>query len=321
VAPKLAKQVTIGVCAYNEEENIGDLLARLINNPSPLGLNVEQILVVASGCTDNTVSIVSDYAFQDPRVRIIVENEREGKTRAINQILSSCRTEFLVLIPADVVPSSSAIQLLVEALAETPEVGVVSGHPTPVDNGEGLAAYAVRMIWRMHHHALALVDGEGMGAHATGELMALRRRCVQFVPDDIVNEDAYIGIQAHKNRYKVRYCQDALVYIDGPKNIVEFIRQRRRILTGHLQLKQRTGQFPRTLEAMAVRDLRQVFPILRREFRDYPRDIWRFFVVAMVESVAAALGALDFLRGSVPVRWRKVITSRRTRRCDAVEEL
>lgn len=311
---KSAKQVAVGVCAYNEEENIGDLLEAVINQGSRPGLNIKEIVTVASGCTDNTVSIIREHASRDPRVEVIVENKREGKAKALNQILSNCRAEFLVLIPADVIPDPAAIQFLVEALADNPAVGVVSGHPIPVNGGNGMTAYAVRMIWRMHHHTLGFLDREGNGAHATGELMALRRGCVEFVPDDIVNDDAYIGIETWKSGYKVKYCPEALVYIAGPKSIVELIRQRRRIITGHLQLKQRTGRFPSTLEALAVRDFRRVFPILQQEFRDHPNCIWRFFVVTMVEAFTAVLAVFDLLRGSVPVKWRKILTCRGSNR-------
>jgi glycosyltransferase involved in cell wall biosynthesis len=71
--------VSVGICAYNEEENIGALLENLLTQQS-LPHNSE-IIVVCSGCTDETPSIVEKFARKDKRVKLILEEERRGKAR------------------------------------------------------------------------------------------------------------------------------------------------------------------------------------------------------------------------------------------------
>src|SRR6266581_1313649 len=92
---------SIGIMAYNEE-----------------------IIVVASGCTDRTVLIVAEIALQDPRVRLCIQEKREGKASAINLFLKQATSPVLVLIGADVIPEESAIENLCSPFKD-PKVGMV----------------------------------------------------------------------------------------------------------------------------------------------------------------------------------------------------
>jgi len=52
---------SVGVTAYNEEANIGRLLDALLNQHLH-DVEISEIIVVASGCTDNTIPIVESIA-------------------------------------------------------------------------------------------------------------------------------------------------------------------------------------------------------------------------------------------------------------------
>ena len=56
-------RVTVGICAYNEGINIGPLLNNILYRQSlPAG---SEVLVVCSGCTDDTVEIVHQCASEN----------------------------------------------------------------------------------------------------------------------------------------------------------------------------------------------------------------------------------------------------------------
>jgi len=69
--------VSIGICAYNEEKNIGRLLDRLLKEKKLYTL--KEIIVVASGCTDGTEGIVKQYTSKCEKINLIVERGRKGK--------------------------------------------------------------------------------------------------------------------------------------------------------------------------------------------------------------------------------------------------
>jgi len=94
---------SIGVMAYNEERNIGNLLRALCAQQLD-SVSIGEIVVVASGCTDNTEGVVEEEIRCDPRIRLLVQERREGKMSAINLFLENARYGVVVIINADVLP-------------------------------------------------------------------------------------------------------------------------------------------------------------------------------------------------------------------------
>src|SRR2546421_109789 len=77
---------SVGVMAYNEEANIRRTLHAILEQSSQKTCAAE-VIVVASGCTDNTVPIVQEMMQQDSRIALLVQVRREGKASAINLFL------------------------------------------------------------------------------------------------------------------------------------------------------------------------------------------------------------------------------------------
>src|SRR5216117_323976 len=70
--------VSVGICAHNEGQNIGNVVGAVLREPL-----VDELIVVASGCTDSTIERLESFE-ADHRLRVIVEPERTGKTPAFN---------------------------------------------------------------------------------------------------------------------------------------------------------------------------------------------------------------------------------------------
>ncbi len=104
-------KVSVGVCAYNEEKNIGRVLESLINQKTKK-INIDEIFVVSSGCTDNTNNIIREFENKDKRIKLIDQKEREGKSSAINLFLKNAKNEILVLESGDTTPDVDTIEKL-----------------------------------------------------------------------------------------------------------------------------------------------------------------------------------------------------------------
>src|SRR5579864_736699 len=126
-----APQADLGIMAYNEEQNIGRLLDSVLGQTALERL--QNIVVVASGCTDRTCDIVESYARRDPRITLVAEPSRTGKVAAINQFLFSAQAELLLVSGADLVLFPDTLEKMLEPFAD-PEVGMVGAHPVPVDS-------------------------------------------------------------------------------------------------------------------------------------------------------------------------------------------
>src|SRR3989344_2956137 len=89
--------VTIGIAAYNEEKNISYLLDSILKQKEKT-IQIQKIIVVSDGSTDQTVSIINQYVQRDSRINCIVGHSRMGKPSRLNQLFNSIQTDVLVIL-------------------------------------------------------------------------------------------------------------------------------------------------------------------------------------------------------------------------------
>lgn len=237
-------QCSVGVMAYNEEANIPDAIDSILGQRFTRS-RIRELIVVASGCEDATAAIVADIARHDPRVRLIEQQYREGKASAINLFISAARSEVLLMVSADVLVKGGTFDALLHHF-DDPGVGMVGGHPTPVNDEHTFLGHAVHLQWRLH-------DRIARQAPKLGEIIAFRNVIPSIPLDTAVDE---ISIQALISQlgYRLVYEPAAVVYNRGPTTVREFLRQRRRIYVGHLRVRDQQGYTASTMNSRRVAD-------------------------------------------------------------------
>jgi len=242
----LVNQITVGICAYNEEKNIANLLNNVLTAqelPSD-----SEVLVVCSGCTDATAEIVQAYMAQDPRVKLHVEKQRRGKSSAINYILANAEGSVILFVSADTLPVNGSFRRLIEWL-ENPRIGIVCGNPLPINPPTSVVAQLVQLLWRFHGHVFGELNDSGLARHAT-EMFCIRKGIINHIPTQTVNDDAYIAVTAKEKGWLIKFDSQSKVLICGPVTFKEYFAQRRRILFGHYQIRKLTGRSPQHLMHM-----------------------------------------------------------------------
>jgi len=236
-------QLTVGICAYNEEKNIGHLLENIFLEQQ-VAVDCE-VLVVCSGCTDNTVKIVQDYAKKEQRLLVHVEKERTGKASAINDILSNATGKVILFISADTLPHKRCFERLVSKLEDS-KVGLVCGKPLPINNSNSLSDKLVQILWQSHDYVFQHLSVEGVARHAS-EVFCIRAGIVDKIPSEMINDDSFIALTVKRKGWLIAYDPEAVVSICGPKTFSDYFRQRKRVLIGHWQTKKTTGDSPQHL--------------------------------------------------------------------------
>jgi poly-beta-1,6-N-acetyl-D-glucosamine synthase len=228
-----ALKTAIGVCAFNEENNIRRLLEALSEESLPADC---RILIVCSGCTDRTTEVVKEFQAGNKKIKPLVEQTRSGKANALNKIFSEVKTseDVLVLVNADALPEPGSITRLISAVEASGD-GVVFARPVPFE-GHGLSNRIVKVIWRLHH----LISMKS-SPKLSGELCAIRTVCLQPIPEEIATDEPYIEHVIRQKGYNIGYLPEAVVRIRCPTNLSDLLKQRKRIWIGHMQLKQATG--------------------------------------------------------------------------------
>ena len=232
----------VGVIAFNEEKNIRFILEALAEQRLQT-CDIREIVVVSSGCSDDTENIVASIARSNPMIRLIAQKEREGKASAINLFLAGAQGDVVVVESGDTIPDEMAIENLVRPFLD-PEVGMTGAHPIPVNSEETFMGYTVNLFWRLHHE-MALEHPK------LGELIAFRN-VVREIPKNTAVDEASIEAIITGAGGRIHYAKDAIVHNKGPETAGDFLKQRRRIMVGHKHLQVTHGY---TVSSMEFRNL------------------------------------------------------------------
>lgn len=293
----MVKIVSIGICAYNEARRISVLLDSLAGQSLPTDFAVGEILVVASGCTDGTDRIVEERAKADPRLTLIREPERRGKSFALNEILSRYHGDVLVLVNADARLLPGALFGLLQEFDGNDGIELACGFPSPDPSPNPVLDLIERVWWRLHNRTLQTLSDIGAGNHCCDELMAMRRGFADSIPRNVVNDGAYFGVLGSLRGITVRFCPSAIVIIETPSSLSGLVHQRRRIITGHHQVRSLLGRSPYTLQGLVQSRPAVAGRILVSELSDRPVQTFAFLGIAgPLEVLSHLLSFVDRIR-------------------------
>jgi len=279
---------SVGITAYNEEANIGRLLQALLDQELST-VAITEIIVVASACTDRTVDIVREHMAKDDRIRLLLQERREGKPSAVNLFIRNAAEDICVLESGDTLPGPTTIEGLVSMFRD-PTVGMTGAHKVPVNAPEQMVGYLSHLRLSMEHNLCLEIP-------RLGELIAFRK-VLEAIPPDVAMDEAFVESLVIRRGLKVVYAPDAVVYNLGPNSFTDFVRQRRRNYAGHLHLRHKYGHKVSSLDNRLV---------LRVAWREVKSALWLLYalgVLAFVEALSRVLGGYDYyVRGRKHVVW------------------
>jgi len=269
---------SVGIIAHNEERNIGSLLQTMLNQHLRT-VEISEIIVVASGCTDETIPIVQEYQKNEPRIKLLVQPRREGKTSAINLFLQEAKEDICVQESADTLPREDAVEHLVRMFAD-PAIGMTGAHKMPVDTPDHLVQLFSHLRLRMEHQLCLDIP-------RLGEMIAYRK-VFDRIPPDVAMDEAFVEALVIQRGLDVKYAPDAIVYNTGPTTVKDFIKQRRRNHAGHLYLKHKYGHAVSSIQTP------RVVKVALKEVWGAIRLLGVLAALALLEGWSRLLGWYDF---------------------------
>jgi len=294
---------SMGIMAHNEERNIGQVLQRAISQRTAT-VTLTEIIVVASGCTDNTEAVVRRWAERDSRIRLLRQVRRQGKASAINQFLLEAREKVLVLCSADLVPEPDTIEQVVAPFAD-PNIGMTTCRPVPLNDPRTFMGFAAHMLWDLHHHI-------NLNGFKAGELIAFRKS-FERIPYRTAVDEASIEPVIRGQGYGVRYIPTAIVHNKGPETIADFLCQRRRIYAGHLAVREAVGYAVSTMSGM------KILGLVLRHLDWRPRPFLWTWAVAALEAYGRLLGRRDYKEQRDHSIWKIATTTKELDTASCVE--
>ena len=273
------QKVSVGICAYNEGQNIGRLLKKLTQYPF-------EIIVVASGCTDDTVQAAKSFNY----VKVIEQKQREGKASAVNVFLSEAKGEILVLESADTLPSDFTFKYLLKPF-ELDQIGMVGAHPVPINPLDTYINRVGHLLWRTHHY-MALKYPKA------GEVCAFRNVVKCINPKTVVDEVS-IEQQIHGKGFKIAYVPEAIIFNKAPSNVKDFMKQRERIYLGHMRLSD---------EGYTVATMNQIQVLLATI--ESSKNLLLLAYAAWLEGQARYQARIDYTTSNEYFKWDMIETTK-----------
>ncbi|HEV2317583.1 MAG TPA: glycosyltransferase family 2 protein [Thermoplasmata archaeon] len=306
---ELLRSLYGGIVAHNEEPRIQQALESLLGQELPPDTNWAGVCVVASGCTDRTADLVRARAARDPRIELVVQERREGKSAALVEVFRRAHGDALILLNGDARARPGAVAaLLGEAQAARGRPLAVMGRPEP-DDSSGAPAPEFELLWRIHHRFHAEELGWGTGSHLSDELMLLSLPVLPPLRPGVINDGAFIGVSLRRLGGELRYAPQARVAVAVPRGLGQHLRQRRRILYGHAQVRDLAGVAPTTLHGRAFRHPIQVMRSLVADARATPNGTRALVALATAEALASVLARIDRRSPDIDhTLWRRVTT-------------
>ena len=293
-------KVSIGIPAHNEEANIGRLLDNLLTQTLKDDTDLEEILVVADGCTDQTVDIVKGFKEKNDIIKLIELKERHGLSFTFNTVVSHASDEILIVVNADTLPELGCIARLVKAF-KNKRVGCVVGRAVPIDDPETIWGYIHHLLFKWNYlPEFFRVDFEGC--------CALRRELVEPVPTDILDYEPYIDAAIRRKGYNVVGALDSITYTKGADRLWDFLNQRKRTFFMHLQTM-------RKLEMVEPRlNFTKVLKTIPKYLSLHPKKLFWFLATSILIAYCYFQAWYDFQRGASYDKWKMVPSTKKLTR-------
>lgn len=228
--------VSIGIPAYNEENDIKSLLDSVLSQTFQKSV-LNEIIVVSDASTDRTNEIVRSY--NDKRIKLIINRKRIGQQLSQNKILKVFKGNVLVLLEADTIPyDDMVIEALVDPLtSKDKKLGMVVGVP------EAVKPHSI--YEKVLYHGSELKknlfgrwrNGDNLFTCGGHSMKALSRDfCKVLKWPRNVPEDAFAYLKLIESGFTFRQTPDAKVWMRNVTNLNDRMKQCNKFLNGRKSL-------------------------------------------------------------------------------------
>jgi glycosyltransferase involved in cell wall biosynthesis len=228
------RSVTIGIPAFNEEENIVNLIKALLNQKLDKYV-LEKIIVVDDGSTDNTVKAVN--SIKNKKVSLFRHNKRQGIGVTQNKILKNSQSDFLILLDADVLPKGTKfIQELLYLFDKNENLGLVGGSTVALQPGNIFESIISHGHTLKNYMYSQINNGNNLYL-CHGRVRAFTKKFYTKLRWETgASEDAYSYLKCISMGFSFLYTPKAKVIFRCPQNYKDHVNQSKRFFASPARL-------------------------------------------------------------------------------------
>lgn len=232
--PDKLPTVSIGIAAYNEEENIAKLLNALIRQNEHEFI-LKEIIVISDGSTDDTVMRIGTIL--DHKITVIDSKVRVGQALRQNEIIKRYSGDILILLNADIiVDNNEFIVKMITPILENEGIGIVAARVKPLQ-AAGFFESVINVSVSMKQEMYQKINNANNIYMCHGRARAFNKKFADILRFPAApGEDAYSYIMCVESGFEFYYEGDAIVYYRSPNNLRDHLRQSKRFIKSRSML-------------------------------------------------------------------------------------
>lgn len=227
--------ITVGIPAYNEEQNIQNLLRSIVGQKETQFV-IKEVIVVSDKSTDQTNELVKKI--KDGRIKLIKNKKRLGQSYSQNLIFSKAITDVVVLFEADTCPADNHyLHYLLTPLFNDSSIGLVQGNfrSAKPRTFVGNILFTQGNIYRKFSSIDKSVT-EAVCSGGGGRAFA-RALYTKLVWPPAVPEDLYANMWCKQNGIKTFFEKNAICLYQTTQSYTDYVKKRQKIKSAYAVIK------------------------------------------------------------------------------------
>lgn len=230
--------ISVVITSFNEPENMKRAVQAILNN------NIKEkyeLFVVAPD--EATEKLIREFRKKNKQI-VYFKDPGKGKSFALNLVFKILKGDIWIFTDGDVYVGDNSINEIIK-LFEDEEIGCVSGRPVSINPKDNMFGFWSHLLFDAGAHNIRHeLNNKDSFLECSGYLFAFRNGITKNIPLNVA-EDSMIPYLATKKGYKVRYAENAFVYVKNPTNIRDFVKQKVRTAKSHEALGDYAPFFPK----------------------------------------------------------------------------
>ncbi len=229
--------ISIIITAFKEPKTIAKAIESFTNQDMK-----ETYELIVSAPDKETLDIVKKYQKKNKEIKTFIDPGK-GKSYAINLLLKKLKGRIIFLTDGDVYVSENSINEILKEF-EDESVGCVSGHPIPQEDKSNKFGYWAHFLMDSAHRLRKNLNKNNKFLECSGYLWAFRNKVIDSFPIDVA-EDTIVPSFFYKKGYKIKYAENALVYVKNADNTKDWLKQKTRTHKSHGKLDLYVKEIPK----------------------------------------------------------------------------
>ena len=220
--------ITVGIPAYNSQENIAELLRSLLAQDQTT-FKLVQVVVISDASKDKTILRSKQVSDPHHQLKIIDARKRTGMANLFSRMLKLSKTDIFVLLNDDIkISDPKFLSRLIRPFSTHANIGIVSGNPRP-NTAKNFIQQAGISTFNAYDQARYSFKSGHNKFTCNGKALALSKKFILKLklPKDksiMANVDSYLYFRCLQLKLKYFHARSAKIYFDYPDNLDDYIK-------------------------------------------------------------------------------------------------